>query len=528
MFQFEIEDQIPERNDGNTNQEILTEFKIGDRIKSENDFGEVRYIGSVNPHPGVWLGIEWENPSRGKHDGSVDGIQYFKCVQHQQSNSASFIRPHKAKKIRDINSALHERYGHDESVMNSLKLIDERIEIMRVVYSELRIVDLSGRGISDLGKPDEFPQNCPNIEFLNLADNLITSWDSVASICRHLSRLRRLDISENPLVEEENVENIIGSFERLEHLILGRVKYDWAKVMQMSVLWPQLTNLQLQFNQISTIFSPRTSLLNLTSLDLEGNLIAGWEEVIKLNVCHSLEYLNLSRNKIECIRFSSIPDLENNIQTTDIFPNLVRLSLTENKVQSWFSINELNKLGKLSELRVDLNPFLEKDIRASNRQMIIARIGKLQKLEGVEINRQERRDAELDYIKKFCSKWTVEGTNVQFAVDHPRYLELIKKLGESQDGEVSTGGKTMKTKLINLEFIPEDSSYKPYSKQLMPNMTVQKLKMLLQRNFKLRSSRITIKVVSTRNPDISFTLENDFFDLTQYSIEDGDKLFLSW
>lgn len=29
--------------------------------------------------PGLWLGVEWDHPSRGKHDGSHDGVQYFTC-----------------------------------------------------------------------------------------------------------------------------------------------------------------------------------------------------------------------------------------------------------------------------------------------------------------------------------------------------------------------------------------------------------------------------------------------------------------
>jgi hypothetical protein len=47
-------------------------------------------------------------------------------------------------------------------------------------------------------------------------------------------------------------------------------------------------------------------------------------------------------------------------------------------------------------------------------------------LEGIEINRQERRDAEIDYIKHFGGKWRSEGTELRFAVENPRYVELIQ------------------------------------------------------------------------------------------------------
>jgi len=43
----------------------------------------------------------------------------------------------------------------------------------------------------------------------------------------------------------------------------------------------------------------------------------------------------------------------------------------------WVSVSELNKLPKLTDLRMDLNPILKIDSRATNRQLIIARIDNL-------------------------------------------------------------------------------------------------------------------------------------------------------
>ena len=39
----------------------------------------VRYVGPVEDTKGVWLGVEWDDPSRGKHDGSHSGVRYFEC-----------------------------------------------------------------------------------------------------------------------------------------------------------------------------------------------------------------------------------------------------------------------------------------------------------------------------------------------------------------------------------------------------------------------------------------------------------------
>ena len=33
---------------------------------------------------GVWLGVEWDLSSRGKHSGDHEGIQYFTCRYYSQ------------------------------------------------------------------------------------------------------------------------------------------------------------------------------------------------------------------------------------------------------------------------------------------------------------------------------------------------------------------------------------------------------------------------------------------------------------
>ena len=53
---------------------------LGQRISFDGQLCTVRYIGPVkNTKKGDWLGVEWDDPSRGKHDGSHEGEQYFQC-----------------------------------------------------------------------------------------------------------------------------------------------------------------------------------------------------------------------------------------------------------------------------------------------------------------------------------------------------------------------------------------------------------------------------------------------------------------
>jgi dynactin complex subunit len=52
---------------------------IGRRFNLAGYLGTVNFVGSVDNTSGIWLGVEWDDPSRGKHDGVKDGKRYFTC-----------------------------------------------------------------------------------------------------------------------------------------------------------------------------------------------------------------------------------------------------------------------------------------------------------------------------------------------------------------------------------------------------------------------------------------------------------------
>ncbi|XP_026551412.1 CAP-Gly domain-containing linker protein 4 isoform X1 [Pseudonaja textilis] len=54
------------------------EIQIGEKVLVGQRTGIVRFYGTTKFAPGLWYGIELDKP-RGKNDGSVAGIQYFRC-----------------------------------------------------------------------------------------------------------------------------------------------------------------------------------------------------------------------------------------------------------------------------------------------------------------------------------------------------------------------------------------------------------------------------------------------------------------
>lgn len=96
-------------HNGTDDSEI--QVHIGSRVKYNDDFGTVKYIGEVQGYKGIWYGVEWDDPVRGKHDGSVDDVQYFKT---SKPGAGSFIRPNKVAPFKTCAEAIRKYYGDRE------------------------------------------------------------------------------------------------------------------------------------------------------------------------------------------------------------------------------------------------------------------------------------------------------------------------------------------------------------------------------------------------------------------------------
>lgn len=55
---------------------------VGQRRSYAGDLCTVRYVGTVEGTSGDWLGVEWDDPTRGKHSGEHRGVRYFTCKCH--------------------------------------------------------------------------------------------------------------------------------------------------------------------------------------------------------------------------------------------------------------------------------------------------------------------------------------------------------------------------------------------------------------------------------------------------------------
>lgn len=52
---------------------------VGERLAFQGERCTVRYVGGIENKRGDWLGVEWDDPRKGKHDGSFEEVKYFQC-----------------------------------------------------------------------------------------------------------------------------------------------------------------------------------------------------------------------------------------------------------------------------------------------------------------------------------------------------------------------------------------------------------------------------------------------------------------
>ena len=260
-------------------------FAIGHRCQdSHGSRGTVRYVGGVatskNPET-VWIGVEWDDATRGKHDGSVekDGTttRYFRCAP----GAGSFVKPSKVKGGLDFLGAMIERYvknadavPQEEMYVNTMRgnrVAIEQVSCPRVArrqqIDENENISLKGSDVAFAGEPGAIAEACGNIVDLNLTSAMLHAWEAVAQIAAQLPRLEQLELSHNRLVRICAASPIppslgggggggggSGCFGALRVLVLNNTGTRWGWVQRLEDMgaFPTLEELHLCSNGISS------------------------------------------------------------------------------------------------------------------------------------------------------------------------------------------------------------------------------------------------------------------------------------
>eukprot|EP00808_Paulinella_micropora_P028987 g35981.t1 len=112
-----------------TEKPVDPELKVGRCFQSINDNarGRIHYIGTVHTSKrprAVYLGIEWFEQGRGKHDGMVDGRCYYSCPDKH----GAFIHPGSVQLDRSFLEAVKDKYAPQVKEKEDLYMRSVNIE----------------------------------------------------------------------------------------------------------------------------------------------------------------------------------------------------------------------------------------------------------------------------------------------------------------------------------------------------------------------------------------------------------------
>ncbi|KAM4540365.1 tubulin-specific chaperone E [Fundulus diaphanus] len=505
---------------------------VGKRIACGGERATVRYVGQVPPYEGLWLGVEWDNPERGKHDGSHEGVQYFTC---RNPKAGSFVRPPKVSFGVDFLTALNivYEYNVEEVLREEVSVSGKKLQWYAVEERRLEnlpSVLLNNQEVNGPGAAGAIRKMTPSIKWLELCGSLMSTWEDVAAITEQLEKLERLNLSYNRISLTSDPWAHRPAFCNLKELSLKDCDLTWSQVLECAPMWPQLEELSLLNNNITELQKPEGVLQTLKHLNLHCNPLVQ-ESVCSLSALPRLEHLNLSQTRLSFIQLGDAAQAG----CSAPFSALESLIVDHNNISEWCVIDDLAKLPCLVRLSCQGNKLLSSDGKPSTaKQMIIAKLGRLVCLNNCKIDANERKGAELDYIKMFGEEWLKAGglhhPSTEFARQHPRYQTLIEKYGAPDEGELKKPDSfALKNRLLKITFVfPDHAEQKPIEKKLPASMVIQKVKGLLYRLLNVPLADLRLTYTSPKMLGTEFDIDSDLKTLQFYSIEDGDRVLVRW
>eukprot|EP00854_Cymbomonas_tetramitiformis_P015674 gene15674-18587_t len=305
-------------------------LQIGQRVCTEDGaLATVRYVGPVEGTKHEWAGVEWDDPSRGKHDGSHGGKRYFECAGVGES-CASFVRFHKILAGVTFMDAMKNKYqaqSKGTSVENAA--------------AENMYIDAGNTGrrvdVQLVGKQDILEKQSKLDELVSvyLPDSCVDTAGPRGEISGEAGKISELDISGNLFEDWSAIQRFNEELPALEHL----------EVSGMPLRWPDSLPAAMAFANLKTLVMNNTGVAWSQEDSVKDDSRNGsfWKACGSMETARSdremrhlhtvvpaLEELHLCGNQI-----SSLSGTEGEPTNADCFPNLRSLFLEDNDLQTW-------------------------------------------------------------------------------------------------------------------------------------------------------------------------------------------------
>ncbi|VDO52928.1 unnamed protein product [Haemonchus placei] len=274
----------------------------------------------------------------------------------------------------------------------------------------LELVVLNNANISHLGDVTQVSTLMQHVAEADLAWNRIR-WDCVVALLKHLPRLRTLNLSYNPLDGEIAVD--LPPAPLLHTLILNGTNLSLNSLWLILKNTPLLQELHLSDNKLDLSSDCDMSPMNETvkTIHLNRCRIDDWNSIVRLmHRFTSRKTLFLCENPIKKVAHQT---------SNDGLTTLESLNLAKTEISDWESIDNLDRLPSLTDLRVLAIPLLESLTEEERTHLVIARVRNLRVLNGSIITPEQREQSERYFIRYY-----------QDRDDKPHhYKRLIEKHG---------------------------------------------------------------------------------------------------
>jgi tubulin-specific chaperone E len=561
----------------------MTNVGPGARVEFAGSRGFVRFAGML-PNRGdiTWVGIEWDDPERGRHDGSADGVQYFECAN---ATGGSFVKSMRLGSggRRSLLEAVYLRHalsdldGSATVLPNTVGGKGGRIELVgaeQVAARQLRIRDarsivLRSMGVCSVGDGDQLSNLLVNLRQLDLGHCLLSNVEDIIVLLSSLDRLEILDLSRNQFVVDgrsidslrSNVQQAIAARTKseLRVLVLNYCNLPLDFVVAICSICPGLQELRLFGSRLPKLITSsdetnldfRSSLSRLKVLDVGDNGFS-WEDLMsKFGQLPELESMFASNNLVTSIRCSV--KRSGGRESVLPFSSLRHLSLRANDIRDWRSISELSYLPNLVSLWVNDIPLFQENgimprkestrhVSVSPRDGVIARIGTLAVLDGSTIHPDERLYAEKRYLRQFTSSDFAAPRLLEVLREHPRLQELRERFDVDLTGKTTTfprcdndpvDFRTLRTDLVNCTMVNCggfcEGSVAVAKRKLPVSTIVGTVNGLIARCFGSHSSSdvLLLKMLIYRGENKrEIELRDETRDLRHYGVEGGQEIYI--
>ncbi|KAL5611542.1 hypothetical protein BROUX41_000871 [Berkeleyomyces rouxiae] len=437
-------------------------FYIGQRLCYDGVLCTVRYIGTVVGTTGEWIGVEWDDPTRGKHSGQHKDKRYFTCLSSSHT-AGSFVRPSRpTKPAQSFISALLDKYTSEvdretqtiraaKQIRIGSKMAEEvgfdkiRRQLAKVEELKIVIVD-SYRVAFAVGDGEKSVKTTvPSIQELDLGRNMIETIDVVVDICKDLTHLKSLRIGGNRfrnVLTDPSLHDTGSAFTHVKELALNENLMTWEEITYITAHFPELISLNCGTNQLSVLpqlplgFLPKT----LTTLQLELNQFTALSDISVLSELNVLRNLHLKGNYISTVTAPG--------HAVPVFSkSLYYLDVSYNDISSWQFVDKLlDSLPGLMSLRIAHNPVYDAEtaggdsgnaqhnrvVSEESHMITIGRLPQIKTLNFVSITPEDRANAEMFYLSRVSRELAAveEGEQEKAVLQlHPRYSSLCETYG---------------------------------------------------------------------------------------------------